>query len=70
MQTGRRSRNLVVQRIPAQELEQVFGAGSDPTHFAFLPMMAGYEEWAAVSHTSEIRAAGEAIVTILFELPA
>jgi hypothetical protein len=29
-----------------------------------------YECWSAVSHTFEVRADGDAILTVLFELPA
>jgi hypothetical protein len=70
MQAGRQVRKLVVHRIPKVELDQAFGNNTEPVPFPLLPTMSGYEEWTAVSHTFDIQANGDALITILFEQPA
>jgi hypothetical protein len=67
--TGRSVRNLVVQRIPKEELEEAQSI-AEAKHFPNLPAGRGYEEWTAVSHTFLIQSNGDGLLTILFERPA
>ena len=65
-QARRRTRNLVVQRIPKEELGEVQNT-TEARHFPLLPVMGGYEEWTAVSHTFLVQANGDGVLTVLFE---
>jgi hypothetical protein len=67
MQAEHRIRNLVVQRIPKEELEEARST-TEATHFIRVPATGGgYEEWTAVSHTLTILDNGDGFLSILLE---
>ncbi len=60
-------RNLVVQRIPKDQLQDVQNT-ADSVHFPLPENVIGdYREWRAVSHTFVIQSNGDGLLTVLFE---